>query len=360
MLLGWWYYHYANSMCHACEKQGHEVKKLVIPEFKEITSYWVKMATKIGVSSIKENFFQKMNTEFIEEVNNFKPDVCIVMNGKGINHEFLSFLKSKKILSILYMSDSIQCSGFAQYLSNLPLYSRIFSYEPSDTLLYDKIKYLFLGYDEDIFCPKPGFQKDIDISFVGMLDNNRMKLLEKVAELAVKNNKTMLVRTNPLFPRRHIFHDVRNFQRKRKLMEQYPFLNQVMIDVPVYNQDLADIYRKSKICINIHRGPQQQRHSGMNPRTLEILGCQAFQLVDQGHLGKVQLKPGKHLVEFSSVSDLCEKLKYYLENEIERLTIANSGYQMAKERYSMSACMKHMLAGTDYFSHNSEQSISLS
>lgn len=342
MILGWWYYHYAKSVCRACEKLGHEVLPLVLPEFKEANDYWKVRAAKMGLSFIEDNFFQKINQNFIDQAKEFRPDICIVMNGKGVHASFLSFLRDQKIKSILYMNDSIQSGGFDKYFTNLPFYDRIFSYEPSDTLFNAKIQYVFLGYDDDIFYPQqPPGDKEIHISFVGLLDADRMKLLEKVAQYADKENKRFVVHTNPLFGKRDILHLPRNIVRKKRFMAKYPYLYKVLVDTPVYGQDLADIYRNSKICINIHR--DSRLHSGINPRTLEILGCGSFQLLDHGHLDKVELKSGEHVIEFKDEMDLCNKIDYFFKNGQEREAIAEAGHTLAKQKYTMSECVKIMI-----------------
>lgn len=344
MILGWWYYHYAKSMCRACEKLGHEVLPLVLPEFKEANTYWKVRAAKMGLNFIEDQYFHRVNQSFIEQAKTFQPDICIVMNGKGIHTSFLNFLQEQKIKSILYMSDSIQSGGFDKYFPNLPLYDRIFSYEPSDTAFNEKIQYVFLGYDDDIFYPKPiSADQEIDISFVGLLDTDRMKLLEQVAEYADKENKKFVVHTNPLFGKRDILHYLRNASRKRRFISQFPYLFKAIIDIPVYGEDLANVYRNSKICINIHR--DSRLHSGINPRTLEILGCRSFQLVDYGHLDRVELKSGEHIVEFKNGMDLCEKIDYFLKNEQERDKIAKTGHQFAKQKYTMSESVKTMIKG---------------
>jgi spore maturation protein CgeB len=328
--------------CRACEKLGHEVLPLVLPEFKEANAYWKVRAAKLGLSFIEENFFCTINQSFIDQAEKFKPDICIVMNGKGIQPFFLNFLREQKIKSILYMSDSIQSGGFNKYFTNLPLYDRIFSYEPSDTSFNSNIQYVFLGYDEEIFYPNPiTTEKEIDISFVGLLDADRMKVLEKVAQYADKANKRFIVHTNPLFGKQDVLHLLRDTLRKRKFISQYPFLYNVLIDTPVYGKDLAEVYRNSKICINIHR--DSRIHSGINPRTLEILGCRSFQMVDYGHLDRVELTSGKHISEFEDETDLCGKIDYFLKNRQERELIAAAGHQLAKQKYTMSECVKIMI-----------------
>ena len=349
LIVGVDYFHYATSLVKACEMSGNQVKNIWITEFRESKNdYWKIRANKLGFRSFEKNYNTKMNRDFIKEVESFKPDLCIIINGKDVNMEFLITLKKLSVKTALFMIDSIQFDCFRHSLNQISYYDKVFSYEPSDinflltNYAYKSAKYLFLGYDETIFqVSEKNKEKEIDICFVGVLNKKRFNLLEKVAQYADQNNRKMVVYTHPLYPEKNVLHKIRNYFRANKIKSKYPFLTKFLIDTPVYNEKLADLYRRSKICINIHS--EGSLHTGPNPRTFEILGCGSFELVDFNHLHQVELESGKHLVEFESEDDLCGKIDYYLTYGKEREYIADNGHKLAKEKYTMSKCVENIL-----------------
>ncbi|WP_188400346.1 glycosyltransferase [Sporomusa sp. GT1] len=349
LIIGQDYFHYMNSIVKACEMLGHEVLKVVSPEFKKQKgNYWKMRAVKLGMKNIETKYYKKLNLQFVKTAKEFKPDICIFINGKDITQDFLIYLKENQIRTRLFMIDSIQTAAFRPFLRNLRYYDKIFSYEPSDLeFLADKhnaVHYLFVGYDNSIFYPIQEIrQKEHDICFVGALYPSRLEILEKVASYAHRHNVKMIVHTTNRYPQKYIWHSPRNFFRRLRFKIKYPYVNKCIIDAPLYNEELSKIYQKSKICINMHAGKHNKLHTGPNPRTFEILGCRAFQLIDAGHLDYIHLENKRHLVENQDIDELCTSIDYYLHHEEEREKIATAGYLWAKEKYTMQESVRKLL-----------------
>jgi hypothetical protein len=62
----------------------------------------------------------------------------------------------------------------------------------------------------------------------------------------------MVVYTNQIYSSKYIWQKLRNFRWRDKFNSKYPYLIKFLIDKPIYNKELAYIYKKSKKCINIH------------------------------------------------------------------------------------------------------------
>ena len=67
----------------------------------------------------------------------------------------------------------------------------------------------------------------------------------------------------------------------------------------------------------------------LNPRTFELAGARAFQLVDRRRYLPELLQPGLELETFEDVNECRKKITYYLEHEDERQEIADNGYRRA-------------------------------
>lgn len=344
LIIGYDYFHYAQSIVNACNLLGHEATRIQVRNFSEVEkSRWKVQMVKLGFRSLEKEYEKKQEQGYIDFADSFQPDICIVLNGNCVRAGFLSAMQARGVKLVLFMIDSLQEKDYKKFSSQLPYYNEIYSYESTDKDAYPEmdIKYLFIGYDETIFYPESECNnKNIDISFVGLLDKNRLAVLEKVAEYAEKHNKNFFIHTKP-YKQRHLLHKIKNHFKREKFKENYPYLSKFLLNSSVCNEDLADVYRNSKICINIHK--DHGSHTDANPRTFEILGCHSFQLVDTGHLKQLKLESGKHLIEFCNANDLCKKIDYYLKHSEEREQIASAGYEFAFNHYRMRSTMKILL-----------------
>jgi len=101
---------------------------------------------------------------------------------------------------------------------------------------------------------------------------------------------------------------------------------------PILCEELASIYRRSKIIVNFSASP-----SG-NPqivgRVMEAILSGAMLLEEDNPETQRLFEPMVHYVPYKGVDDLVEKARYYLEHEDERATIAERGCRWATENYN--------------------------
>ena len=90
------------------------------------------------------------------------------------------------------------------------------------------------------------------------------------------------------------------------------------------NPDYVDTLLRSLIVVNCH----PDRWEG-DYRLFEALACGPLVMCDRMLRPPQGLQDGKHLIFYDDPGDLLEKACYYLENEEERLKIANQGQQAA-------------------------------
>jgi spore maturation protein CgeB len=125
--------------------------------------------------------------------------------------------------------------------------------------------------------------------------------------------------------------------------------------------ETVKIFNASKININLHSSTY---HKGINPfgdfvnpRTFEIAGCGAFQLVDSRSELTDFFEIGKELVVFKTFEDLKEKITYYLKNPVERERIAEQAMQRVMKEHTYEKRMHQMLEYLDdngFFPHGEE------
>ncbi|MEG2765814.1 MAG: glycosyltransferase [Acidaminococcaceae bacterium] len=335
--------HYPQSFATALATFGFKIEK---PSYLTYTypSRWERL---FGKKQYNQNFLNKQSDLYIEALQRTKPQFVFIVNHYWVNEKFLTLCQQKNIPIYGYLMDSVRWYGYA--LELMPFYTSVYSYEPSDSDLDlpngKHIQYLPLGFDPLVFNNENlPLTKQYDLSFVGRLEKHRLAILEKVAEHAYKNNFKLIVYTSIqlktidspwLLPKM--------LARRLKFACKYKYLYRCIVNEPVSETELASIYKQSKICLNIHVGTHAGLHTGPNPRTFEALACEAFQLIDEGHLGVTQLLAPIHLDEFKDSQELCDKISYYLTNDELRQQIANNGYLIVQANYSVRKIIKTIL-----------------
>jgi len=107
----------------------------------------------------------------------------------------------------------------------------------------------------------------------------------------------------------------------------------------VVHQKLIRCINSSKITVtsnNVFRS--------LSMRYTETLACGGFLMADRpDDLEMVGLKDGEHLVIYKNIKDLKNKVKYYLEHEVERKRIAKQGMKFVKNHHSCETRVREMV-----------------
>ncbi len=105
---------------------------------------------------------------------------------------------------------------------------------------------------------------------------------------------------------------------------------------------MVKLFNESKIVVNPY-GPSRY-FIVPNPRTFEIPASRSFQLTDMPRDVKTYFKPGKEIVIYKDQKDFKEKADYYIENDEERLKIAQAGYNRVVKEHTMTHRIEKMLS----------------
>lgn len=107
------------------------------------------------------------------------------------------------------------------------------------------------------------------------------------------------------------------------------------------------IFNASKIILNINYGFGSLMEEDCNPgstKLFEILACGGFQIVDAKKAIADLFIDTKHLVAFSDISDLKDKIRYYLAHPEEREAISTEGRKEVLAKHTYEHRMKEMLS----------------
>ncbi|MBI4847514.1 MAG: glycosyltransferase [Nitrospirae bacterium] len=115
----------------------------------------------------------------------------------------------------------------------------------------------------------------------------------------------------------------------------------------IVTEEIVKIFNASRISINLHSSTY---HKGINPfgdfvnpRTFEIAGCGAFQLVDRRSEFADLFEEGKEIVVFEDLEDLRKKINHYLNSPEEREMLAENARQKVLKKHTYKHRMTEML-----------------
>ena len=342
-----WYEHfgYLESMVKALNSiDGIEADKFELEYFNNVGSDGQKLLTKLGIYDYQRLHMSKMRQMFWNKCKSYKPNTIIVLNGNVraiFDDEFVRYANEHNIDTILWFMDTIRGSEHHDK-SYLESFKKIYTVEDDDIeYIQDNYgvagaQYLPLGANKEVYHGSNVENKLHDISFVGVSDSKRLKVLDHVAQYSSKHNLKMVV-YGQMWKQRPCIQRIKHGSRfKKKYKELYSFT----VNKYITQQESAKLYQQSKVCLNIIA----ERHSSPNPRTFEILATGAFQLVEYNKTCAKLLENGKHLVMYNDLDELDKLLDYYLNNAAARENIAKNGAQAAKKMYLMENSVRKIIS----------------
>lgn len=317
---------------------GHETHLIKLKSFTTQCNYFVKRMHKLGNRSFLKNYEDMLNREILSAAVVFQPELSMFFNGLHMYPETLSVLRKTGKKTILILIDTVkgmlQQSGFEEILC---CYDKIFSFDPDDMPFLQQrynlnCEYFSNMYDSNKYYPDDSINKDIDISFVGTPYRGRLKILQHVADYCDTNNRKLAVYGK--------YWNEKYFWKKLVLQNKFKPLGKFVHNRIISPQEAAQIYRRSKICLNIHFNDQE----GINIRTFDILGTKSFQLVDYKKQINELFSVGEELVTYNNIKELLYKIEEFLHDENKRKIIAQNGYEKAKNKFTVEKVMQDILA----------------
>lgn len=98
------------------------------------------------------------------------------------------------------------------------------------------------------------------------------------------------------------------------------------------------IFNATRINLNLHSSPWADGVNPvgdyLNPRTFELAGARAFQLVDRRRLLRDSFEPGLEVETFGDLQECRRKIEYYLGHEDERLEMADRAHRRAHSAHT--------------------------
>ena len=104
--------------------------------------------------------------------------------------------------------------------------------------------------------------------------------------------------------------------------------------------EMPKVFHASRINLNITMRPIE---SGLSLRVWDVLGCGGFLMTNYQAELPEYFEIGKDQEAYESLSELSEKIRYYLSHEEDRLEIAIRGYEKAAKYHSYETRLAQMI-----------------
>ncbi len=321
------------------QHMGHEVRTIYTDTYRAVCPYYKRRLDKMGFKSFRLNWERNWLERLNKMAEELSPDRVLFVNlpQEGMSAEDFEIF-SKKYNTVCWMVDGVwHEQGIESYFRS---FQRIFTFEKQD------VKYIkeTFGIDTE-YCPV-GFnddyilggdistaEKDIDIVFVCNADAYRLKYLDRLSKEAQKRGWKLALYGN--------FYQMRHFWKKYTFGAQFPVMVKYVHNGDFSSKEVAELYRRSKICLNIH----VENNRDLNPRTFEILGAGSLELVDNREDFRL-LIPGEDLVVYADEDDMIAKIDQILSNYENYQPLIESGHKKVMEHYSMHRSLEKILSYT--------------
>jgi spore maturation protein CgeB len=270
-----------------------------------------------------------------------RPDLMLVMNGLHVfppdHAEQAERVRALGIRTAIWFVDDPYCTDMSTLLA--PHYDYVFTHELGCVSLYRDCgcpasHYLPLAVNPEMYRPMQVSSAYVtDVCFIGNGFPNRIELFDRLAPFLA--GKRVLL-AGALWER----------------LRRYDLLRQGVKPGWTPIEETVKYYNGAKIVINIHRptvdsvynhNSRQLPAYSINPRTYEIAACGALQMTDIRHDLYRYYNAGQDLETFASPEELIEKIRYYLEHEEQRRTIAVNGLHRSLQNHTYAARLTEML-----------------
>ena len=275
---------------------------------------------------------QLESRSFVDVVNQFRPDLVLVVNGNLITGQALAEIKGASAATLFHFYNediANRLNTMATLRKAVRRYDHFFTTKSFNivnlSLLGAKaVTYVPHGYRDNCHFPVSVKKKDrerygSDVVFVGTWERPRAQMLEQL------NGFNLRVWGND-------WHRLRPGSA----------LHLSVAGLAVYGGELARVFGASKISLSFLRKANRDRHTS---RTFEIPACGGFQLSERTEEVLNFFEEGKEIECFSSLDELKDKITYYLKHESQRLRIAAAGLdRVRRNRYRFTDRLETILS----------------
>jgi spore maturation protein CgeB len=311
---------YYASLSRAATTLGHEIKlhdtreiiasSKISPFLRKAYLPFAGIIERLRLMSLLERKLQK---DLMEAVEKFRPEVLFiyVINTQSLS-SIIKTIRKRGIIVVMWvgLNPNVLSRGAKSILPELDcVFYYDYTYKESFfNLGCRRVEIVPMGIDVNRFdaVNKTSNIEPVDVSFVGMIDDSRRKLLG-----ALQGVNLGIWSWN---------------------VDPDDSVLRTFLKGEASGDKAIKILKASRISVNIHRDFE---HSGGNYRLFEIPASGALQLVDNKPMIPKYFTPEKEIIVFDGPTDLRGKIDYFLSHESERTKIAKNARLRLEREHGM-------------------------
>lgn len=330
---------YKDGLAQYAKDNGDTIDLYYLDYSKKRLNVVNKLRYKFDVAGFKKKYYAGLRKKLITKVKDYDVILFINLFHDGeyfIQGEFAEVLKKKD--TRVFFVDSIKT--MPQDVDFWDCFDTIWSFEEQD-VAYGKekfgidVKYVTIGTSYNMFLQNKKYTKDIDVCFVGIATEKRLQYLDAVVAYCDKNKLNFWCSG-------HFWHN-NNWLNYHigawKFRKKHPVLAKYVQNKFIMPKDLAFIYARSKIVLNINVA----YHKSLNQRCFDVMICDSLLMNDKQNVGKLPLVDGEDLIMTADENDMVNKLDFYLKHTKERQRIADSGKKKAEKSFLFEQTLEKVL-----------------
>jgi spore maturation protein CgeB len=314
-------------------KMGHRVELIDSSSFKDA----LFMAKDVASKGQRHNRMLDLLSSFISEMimarcESFKPDLVLVLAQAPVTSDCINQLRQKGVTTAYWFVEDFR---FMEYWKKIAGNYDFFFTIQRDAFFTElenagikNYHYLPMAACPDVHKPVQLSDEEKNhygspVSFVGAGYYNRRHFFQGLLDYDLKIWGTDWDMQSPL---------AGSIQRSGERID---------------TDEIVKIFNGTDININLHSSTY---HKGVNPfgdfvnpRTFEIIACGGFQLVDRRAGLDGLFKMDEEIVLFDDLSDLRDKVSFYLSHPEEREMITEKGRERVLREHTYENRMQEML-----------------
>ncbi|MCC6764887.1 MAG: glycosyltransferase [Deltaproteobacteria bacterium] len=324
----------AGYAARALGELGHDAHLLDLAPFHDAFQGLTRFGARRAQRRVLEaGFCDVMAAGIAAAVDALEPDLVLALAQAPLNASALEAIGRRGVLRALWFVEDYRVMTYWRELARHYDYVFTIQTEPCLDAMAQvtdaRLAYLPCGFDPRVHRPlvlDAAEQAELgsDVSFVGAGYRNRRLAFRRFLDLDFKiwgndwDGAADLARV---------------LQRSGARVD---------------TEDAVRIFNASKINVNLHSSTYHEgvdpRGDFVNPRTFELAGAGAFQLVDRRALLPPLFAEGRELAVVDSAAGLRAAAEHYLAHEDDRLALAGRARQRALAEHTYARRMEDLLA----------------
>jgi spore maturation protein CgeB len=323
----------AQYCARALQTLGHEVEIFDSSQWYELYRFLVRLTDQEAhVQQLQGMVANLLGEAIVARTLKWEPDLLFAVAQAPLHDSALARLRKFGFPTAFWFVEDFRVMPYWQRVG--PLYDHFFCIQQGEFMqqLKDRgchsLHYLPMACDPTVHTPLSLTPEEhqiyaSDVSFVGAGYYNRRNFFQGLVDFDFKIWGSDWEGCIPL----------------RSLVQRD--------GARISTEDSVKIFNATTVNLNLHSSPY---HEGVNPhgdyvnpRTFELAGCGAFQLVDHRALLPDLFRVGEEIVCFSTLAEARRLISYYLAHQAEGTVIAARARERALKEHTYIQRMRTMI-----------------